>query len=44
MDQQDLADIMNTSRYSGGRFTAEDYDNLRRGLGGYKIRRGEQPR
>jgi len=40
MDQQDLADIMNTSRYSGKGFTAQDYDNLRRGLGGYKTARG----
>ena len=32
MDQQDLANIMNTSRYSGKSFTARDYDDLRRGL------------
>jgi hypothetical protein len=44
MDQQDLADIMNTSKYSGGRFTAEDYDQLRRGLVSYKTRRGLEPR
>jgi hypothetical protein len=42
MDQQDLADIMNTSRYSGKGFTAQDYDNLRRGLGGYKTLRGTE--
>jgi hypothetical protein len=42
MDQQDLADIMNTSRYSGKSFTAQDYDNLRRGLGGYKSMRGTE--
>jgi hypothetical protein len=40
MDQQDLANIMNTSRYAGRGFTAQDYDNLRRGLGGYKTARG----
>jgi hypothetical protein len=40
MDQQDLANIMNTSRYAGKGFTAQDYDNLRRGLGGYKTARG----
>ena len=44
MDQQDLADIMNTSRYSGKGFTAQDYDNLRRGLGGYKTMRGTESR
>ena len=42
MDQQDLADIMNTSRYSGKSFTAQDYDNLRRGLGWYKTSRGQE--
>jgi hypothetical protein len=31
---------MNTSRYAGKGFTAQDYDNLRRGLGGYKAARG----
>ena len=36
MDQQDLRNIMNQIRYSGKGFTAQDYDNLRRGLGGYK--------
>jgi hypothetical protein len=40
MDQQDLADIMNQSKYPGKGFTAQDYDNLRRGLGGYKAARG----
>ena len=44
MDQQDLADIMNTSRYSGKSFTAQDYDNLRRGLGWYKTSRGQEGR
>jgi hypothetical protein len=42
MDQQDLANIMNTSRYAGKGFTAQDYDNLRRGLGGYKTMRGTE--
>jgi hypothetical protein len=40
MDAQDLADIMNTSRYSGKSFTSDDYNNLRRGLGSYKYQRG----
>jgi hypothetical protein len=44
MDQQDLADIMNTSRYSGKSFTATDYDNLRRGLSWYKTTRGQEGR
>jgi hypothetical protein len=44
MDQQDLADIMNTSRYSGKSFTARDYDDLRRGLGSYKTMRGTESR
>ena len=34
------ANIMNTSRYAGRGFTAQDYDNLRRGLGGYKTSAG----
>jgi hypothetical protein len=44
MDQQDLADIMNTSRYSNKSFTAQDYDNLRRGLVQYKTSRGQEGR
>ena len=40
MDATDLANLMNTSRYSGKGFTADDYNNLRRGLGGYKATRG----
>jgi hypothetical protein len=40
MDSQDLANLMNTSRYAGQGFTSQDYDNLRRGLGGYKATRG----
>jgi hypothetical protein len=44
MDQQDVADIMNTSRYSGKSFTASDYDRLRRGLSWYKTSRGQEGR
>ncbi len=40
MTSEDLADLMNTSRYSGRSFTARDYDNLRRGLNPYKASRG----
>jgi hypothetical protein len=40
MGSQDLANLMNTSRYAGRGFTSQDYDNLRRGLGGYKATRG----
>ncbi len=40
MDAQDLANLMNTSRYSGKAFTADDYNNLRRGLSPYKASRG----
>jgi hypothetical protein len=40
MDSQDLANLMNTSRYSGKGFTADDYNRLRTGLGGYKAARG----
>jgi hypothetical protein len=40
MDQEDMARVMNTSRYSGGKFTSQDYDALRRGLGWYKTSRG----
>jgi hypothetical protein len=42
MDQEDMARVMNQSRYSGKGFTAQDYDNLRRGLGGYKTMRGTE--
>ena len=40
MDGTDLANLMNTSRYSGKGFTADDYNRLRTGLGGYKSARG----
>ena len=40
MDAEDLARLMNTSRYSGKAFTADDYNRLRTGLGGYKATRG----
>ena len=42
MDQEDMAQVMNQSRYSGKGFTAQDYDNLRRGLGSYKTLRGTE--
>jgi|SRR5271166_1156694 len=46
MDAADLASLMNESRYSrlgtGKPFSAQDYNNLRRGLQGYKISRGEE--
>jgi hypothetical protein len=42
MDSQDLANLMNTSRYSGKGFTADDYNALRRGLNPYKVARGTE--
>ncbi len=42
MDAEDLAQMMNTSRYSGRSFTAQDYENLRRGLNPYKASRGSE--
>jgi hypothetical protein len=33
---------MNTSRYSGKGFTADDYNALRRGLNPYKVARGTE--
>jgi DNA-binding transcriptional regulator YiaG len=44
MDQEDMARIMNTSRYSGKSFTSADYDRLRRGLSSYKTSRGQEGR
>ena len=40
MDATDCANLMNQSRYSGKSFTADDYNRLRTGLGGYKATRG----
>lgn len=42
MDAQDLADVMNTSRYRGRGFTADDYNRLRSGLGWYRATRGQE--
>jgi hypothetical protein len=44
LDAQDLADIMNTSRYSGKSFTSADYNRLRTGLSWYKTNRGQEGR
>jgi hypothetical protein len=42
MDAQDLADVMNTSRYRGRGFTADDYNRLRSGLPLYRAARGTE--
>jgi hypothetical protein len=42
MDAQDLADVMNTSRYRGRGFTADDYNRLRSGLPLYRATRGTE--
>jgi hypothetical protein len=40
MDSEDLARLMNTSRYAGKGFTSADYNALRAGLQPYKNARG----
>jgi hypothetical protein len=42
LDAQDLADMMNTSKFKGRGFTAQDYYNLRSGLGTYQAMRGRE--
>jgi hypothetical protein len=42
MDAQDLADVMNQSRYRGRGFSADDYNRLRSGLPLYRATRGTE--
>jgi hypothetical protein len=42
MTAADMADMMNTSRYRGRGFTADDYYRLRAGLGAYQAARGRE--
>jgi hypothetical protein len=42
MTAEDMASLMNTSRYRGRGFTAQDYCNLHRGLGAYYAARGRE--
>jgi hypothetical protein len=42
LDAEDLAHIMNQSKYSGKGFTSADYMRLRSGLGSYKTLRGTE--
>jgi hypothetical protein len=42
LDCQDLANMMNESKYKGRGFTAQDYYDLRRGLGPYQAARGRE--
>jgi hypothetical protein len=42
LDAQDLANLMNTSRYAGKGFSSDDYMRLRAGLAGYRAMRGTE--
>jgi hypothetical protein len=42
LDAQDLANMMNQSRYRGRGFSADDYNRLRSGLGWYRATRGTE--